>query len=90
MTPCFTSSATSWDHWRRSWRLVILATGWTPVDTILSVLVALLILSTAWSLVRDAAHVLLQGAPRNLDRDVTAGDLREKVAGVREIRHMHV
>lgn len=70
--------------------LVILATGWTPVDPVLSMLVALLILSTAWSLMRDAAHVLLQGAPPNLDRDVIAGDLRENVAGVREIRHMHV
>ena len=44
--------------------LVILATGWTPIDPILSVLVALLILSTAWSLMRDAAHVLLEGVPR--------------------------
>ncbi len=30
--------------------IVILATGWTPIDPILSVVVALLILSTAWSL----------------------------------------
>ena len=43
--------------------LVILATGWTPIDPILSVLVALLILSTAWSLMREAAHVLLEGVP---------------------------
>ncbi|MBZ9678804.1 cation diffusion facilitator family transporter [Mesorhizobium sp. ES1-1] len=70
--------------------LVILATGWTPIDPILSVLVALLILSTAWSLMREAAHVLLEGVPPSLDRDLIARDLEKTVSGVREVHHMHV
>jgi cobalt-zinc-cadmium efflux system protein len=70
--------------------LVILATGWTPIDPILSVLVALLILSTAWSLMREAAHVLLEGVPAALNRDGIAKDIAANVAGVREIHHMHV
>ena len=70
--------------------LVILATGWTPIDPILSVLVSLLILSTAWSLMRDAAHVLLEGAPPELDREGIASDIVANVGGVREIHHMHV
>ena len=70
--------------------LVILAIGWTPIDPILSVLVALLILSTAWSLMREAAHVLLEGVPGNLDRDGIARDIESNVAGVCEIHHMHV
>ncbi len=70
--------------------LVILATGWTPIDPILSVLVAALILSTAWSLMRQAAHLLLEGAPMALDRDAIAGDIAGHVEGVREIHHMHV
>lgn len=70
--------------------LVILATGWTPIDPILSVLVAVLILSTAWSLMREAAHVLLEGVPDSLDRDGIARDLETNVAGVREVHHMHV
>ncbi|RWD18126.1 MAG: cation transporter [Mesorhizobium sp.] len=70
--------------------LIILATGWTPIDPILSVLVSLLILSTAWSLMREAAHVLLEGVPASLDRDVIAKDLEGAVKGVREVHHMHV
>ncbi|MFI0848202.1 cation diffusion facilitator family transporter [Mesorhizobium sp. IMUNJ 23232] len=70
--------------------LVILATGWTPIDPILSVLVAVLILSTAWSLMREAAHLLLEGAPANIDRDGIAADLAANVEGVKEINHMHV
>ena len=70
--------------------LVILATGWTPIDPILSVLVAVLILSTAWTLMREAAHLLLEGAPPNVDRDGIAADLAANVQGVKEINHMHV
>ncbi|MER9580588.1 cation diffusion facilitator family transporter [Mesorhizobium sp. M0276] len=70
--------------------LVILATGWTPIDPILSVLVSLLILYTAWSLMRAAAHVLLEGVPPSLDRDLIAMDIEATVPGVREVHHMHV
>jgi cobalt-zinc-cadmium efflux system protein len=70
--------------------LVILATGWTPIDPILSVLVSLLILTTAWSLMREASHVLLEGVPPSVDRDMVAKDLEATVAGVREVHHMHV
>ena len=70
--------------------LIILATGWTPIDPILSVLVSLLILSTAWSLMRAAAHVLLEGVPPTLDRDLIATDIQSAVKGVREVHHMHI
>lgn len=70
--------------------LVILATGWTPIDPILSVLVAVLILSTAWNLMRAAAHVLLEGTPAGLDRDAIVNDLQDNVPGVREVHHVHL
>ncbi len=70
--------------------IIIIATGWTPIDPILSVLVAVLILSTAWRLMKEAAHVLLEGVPRHLDRDGIARDLEKSVRGVREVHHMHV
>ncbi|MCG7504721.1 cation diffusion facilitator family transporter [Mesorhizobium retamae] len=70
--------------------LVIMATGWMPIDPILSVLVAVLILSTAWSLMRAAAHVLLEGTPAGLDRDIIAQDLQTSIKGIHEIHHMHL
>ena len=70
--------------------IVILWTGWTPIDPILSVFVALLILSSAWSLTRDAAHVLLEGAPREIDREAVSRDIVNHVVGVREVHHMHL
>ncbi|MEX0404131.1 cation diffusion facilitator family transporter [Aquibium sp. LZ166] len=69
---------------------VILATGWYPIDPILSVLVAFLLFRSAWGLVRDAGHVLLEGTPPSMDRDRIARDIEANVAGVREVHHMHV
>lgn len=69
---------------------VILATGWYPIDPILSVLVSLLLFRSAYGLVRDAGHVLLEGTPGNIDRDAVARDLVASVAQVRDVHHMHV
>ena len=69
--------------------LVILGTGWTPIDPILSVLVAFLILYSAWNVVRESAHILLEGAPPGADPDGIAEDLRASVPEVIEVRHLH-
>lgn len=69
---------------------VIIFTGWTPIDPILSAFVALLLFRSAWSLVRESGHLLLEGAPESLDRDEIARDLEDSVAGISDIHHMHV
>ncbi|MCW4115983.1 cation diffusion facilitator family transporter [Aurantimonas sp. MSK8Z-1] len=69
--------------------LVILLTGWTPIDPILSVLVALLLLASAYRLVRDAGQVLLEGAPTDLAVEAVAPHLTRQVAGLREVHHLH-
>jgi len=70
--------------------LVIVATGWVRVDPLLSVLVALLILKSAWDVVRASAHILLQGTPPGLDAGVIASDLVASVPGVSEVHHVHI
>jgi cobalt-zinc-cadmium efflux system protein len=69
--------------------LVILATGWTPIDPILSVLVAALILRSAWRVVKESAHILLEGTPRGFDAAAIADDLRARVPAVHAVRHLH-
>lgn len=69
---------------------VILATGWTPIDPILSVLVAALILRSAWGIVRDSSHILLEGTPESLDADAVARDLIDHVPGVADVHHIHI
>lgn len=69
--------------------LIILLTGWIAVDPILSVLVALLILKSAWSLIRDSAHILLEGAPDGIDTRAIAADLVETIDGLVAVDHLH-
>ena len=70
--------------------VVILSTGWYPIDPILSAVVAVILFKSAWSLVREAGQVLLEGVPDRMDRDSIANDIAAKVPGVTEVHHMHV
>jgi cobalt-zinc-cadmium efflux system protein len=69
--------------------LVILWTGWMPIDPLLSVLVAVLIAVSAWSLIRESGHILLEGAPRGLDVRALRDDLVATVPGVEDVHHVH-
>ena len=70
--------------------IVIVLTGWMPIDPILSVAVAILILRSAWVLVRRSAHVLLEGAPEWLDVAAMQELVVSRVPGVGSIHHVHV
>lgn len=69
--------------------LVIIWTGWTPIDPILSVLVALLILRSAWAVIRESGHILLEGAPPGFDPRTVAADLEAALPGVARVQHVH-
>jgi cobalt-zinc-cadmium efflux system protein len=69
--------------------LVILWTGWTPVDVLLSVLVALMILRSAWGVVAESGRILIEAAPKGLDVRALARDLEANVPGVEDVHHVH-
>ncbi len=68
---------------------VILATGWMPIDPLLSVLVALLILRSAWLLVRQSTHILMEGTPTGLDTEALCAALCAAVPEVQGVHHLH-
>ena len=70
--------------------IVIIYSGWMPIDPILSIAVAMLILKSAWSLVRRSAHVLLEGAPDWLDVPDMQERIIAKVPQVAGVHHVHV
>ncbi|MBM0550763.1 cation diffusion facilitator family transporter, partial [Klebsiella pneumoniae] len=70
--------------------VVILTTGWTPVDPILSVLVSCLVLRSAWRLLKESLNELLEGAPRSLDVAALQRDIRRSIPEVRDVHHVHV
>jgi cobalt-zinc-cadmium efflux system protein len=69
---------------------VILAIGWTPIDPLLSLVVAAIIVRSGWRVVADAGHILLEGAPGELDTRAIGPDLIANVKGIEGIHHVHV
>ncbi len=69
---------------------VILFTGWTPADPLLSLVVSVLILRTTVRLMRDSAHVLLEGAPRGVTGREVAADLPAAIPEIVRVHHVHV
>lgn len=69
--------------------IVIMTTGWTPADPLLSIFVALIILRAAWRVVKESAHILLEGAPENLDRRKIAHDLVQTFPDIKSADHIH-
>ena len=68
-----------------------LPTGWTPIDPILSVLVAALILrSSAWKLLAKSIHILLEGAPEDASPEKVEQGLMGAVPGLAAVSHVHV
>ena len=64
-------------------------TGWVRVDPILSILIALLIVWTAWDIIRESLNILLEGLPRGIYlADVT--EAMGTVEGVLGVHHLHI
>lgn len=70
--------------------LVIMTTGWTPIDPILSVLVSCLVLRSAWSLLKESVNELLEGAPQSIDVAALKRTMRRSLPEVRDVHHVHV
>jgi cobalt-zinc-cadmium efflux system protein len=68
---------------------VILFTGWTPADPLISMGIAVLILVGAVRLVRDSVDVLLEATPRHIE----LGEVQSRIAsipGVGDVHDLHV
>jgi cation diffusion facilitator family transporter len=65
--------------------VVIAVTGWTPADTIASLLIGCLVLPRAWHLLREALDVLLEAAPKGVDLDA----VRTHMLGVDGVLGVH-
>jgi cobalt-zinc-cadmium efflux system protein len=70
--------------------VVIIYTGWMPVDPLLSALVSLLILRGGWRVTRESAHILLEGAPPGIEVEEVSADVIAQVPGVSDVHHLHV
>jgi len=68
---------------------VITFTGWSPIDPILSLVIAALILGSTFSLLRDALHVLMEGVPHYVRLD-DVGMALARIPEVRDVHDLHI
>jgi cobalt-zinc-cadmium efflux system protein len=69
--------------------VIILVTGWTMVDPIISIFIGLLILRGAISLVLESSDILLEAAPKHLDVTQISSALKE-IEGIRDVHDLHL
>jgi len=69
--------------------LVILLTGWRYADPLAGVLIAVAVLASSWSVLRDSVNILLEGAPKGIDPRELGRRLAE-APGVVEVHDLHV
>jgi len=59
--------------------------GWNWADPAASILIALLVVWSSWTLLRDSVHVLMEATPRHLD----AQEVHRAIAAVRGVEDVH-
>lgn len=69
--------------------VVIQMSGWMTIDPILSIFVALLILKSTISILKESYHFLMEGVPLHIDYVKVGNDLMA-VEGVKAVHDLHV
>ncbi len=69
--------------------VIIRYTGWVRVDPILSMLIGILIIWTAWDIIRESLNILLEGLPRGLALPEVARAMRS-TTGVLDVHDLHI
>ncbi len=69
--------------------MVILVSGWYPIDPILSFVISALILVSTLRMLRDALHVLMEGVPSEIKLTEVGQSLAE-LTGVKSVHDLHV
>jgi cobalt-zinc-cadmium efflux system protein len=69
--------------------IVIRQTGWARVDPALSALIGLLIVWTAWDIIKESLNILLEGLPRGLNLNAVMEAMRE-VEDVIDVHDVHI
>lgn len=69
--------------------VVIHYTGWLQVDPILSIIMSVVIIWTAWDIFRDSLNILLEGLPKGMNLAEVAREIRA-VPRVSEVHDLHI
>lgn len=69
--------------------IVMMVFGWYIADPIISVIVALLILKSAWGVISHSFHILMEGTPHSVNQE-DVKDALESIHGVIDVHDLHI
>jgi cobalt-zinc-cadmium efflux system protein len=69
--------------------IVIYFTNWYWVDSAVSIIIGIVILTGTWSLLKDSLRLEMDGVPKEMDLSKIKAELK-KAKGVVDVHHMHV
>lgn len=69
--------------------VVILITGWTPIDQIVSIIIGMLILLGSWELLTQTVNILLEATPEDIDYDEVNSALKN-IEHVKDVHDLHI
>jgi cobalt-zinc-cadmium efflux system protein len=64
---------------------IVLGTGWTLADPLISIFIGVLVLASAWRLVKESTDVLLEATPAN----IALSDVHDRILAVRGVDSVH-
>jgi cobalt-zinc-cadmium efflux system protein len=64
-------------------------TGWQQVDPALSIVIGVLIVWSAWDIIRESLNILLEGLPRGI-RLQDVGSAMQAIEGVLDVHDLHI
>jgi len=69
--------------------ILIYFTGWLAIDPLLSILIGVAIIWTAWDIFKDSINILLEGLPKGLKLSEVTRAIRQ-VTGVIDVHDLHI
>ncbi|WP_145038087.1 cation diffusion facilitator family transporter [Paenibacillus sp. Y412MC10] len=69
--------------------ILMIAFGWYIADPMISILVSILILKSAWRIIQNTVHILMEGAPAAINPDEVTKSLLS-IPGVTGIHDLHI
>lgn len=69
--------------------LVIKYTGWLYADPLISIIIALLILYSSFSIIKDTYHTLMEGSPKHIKFDDVINKIKT-IENVNDVHDLHI
>ena len=69
--------------------IVITHTGWTVIDPIIGLVIAVVILVSTWQLLAESLRMSVDAVPEDIDPDSIA-DMMRRIDGVLDVHHIHI